>query len=304
MGTPEFARVSLSALFDNGYPIVGIFSQPDKPFGRGRKIHSPPCAVFAKEKNLPLYQPNSLKDKNTIQEIEKLNPDFIIVAAYGKILPQKILDAAKIDCINVHASLLPKFRGAAPIQWAVVHGEKETGVCLMKMVQKMDAGPVYVSETLSIESKDNAQSLTEKLAPIGAQLLVNALPLIQNAEVKAEEQDEAQVTYAPSISKEQGRIDWNQPTNVINNLIRGMNPWPCAYTLIDNKRLKIYDSDVLPEKPNESPGKIYLVSPKGLHVACRNSALCLTEVQLEGKKRMAASDFARGIRLKEGKKLG
>jgi len=303
MGTPEFALVSLKALFDADYPIVGVFAQPDKPYGRGRKMQSPASALFAKEKGIPLFQPASVKTEEVIQEIEKLKPDFIVVAAYGKILPQRILDAATIDCLNVHASLLPKYRGAAPIQRALMNGDGETGVSIMKMVAKMDAGPVYSMKTLSIEPQDNTGTLTQKLAQLGASLLLESLAKIKAQELTSKEQDEAQVTFSPSLKKEEGKICWDQPARDLFNFIRGLNPWPSAYTFIDNKRLKIYDSVVLPEKLSETPGKIYLISPKGLHVACRDSSLCITRVQLEGKKEMPASDFARGYRLEEGKVL-
>lgn len=308
MGTPEFARVSLAALVESAYPVVGVFTQPDKPAGRGRHPASSPTAVFARERKIPLFQPASLKDEEPLRAIELMKPDFIVVAAYGKILPQRVLSAAKTDCINVHASCLPKYRGAAPIAWALINGETETGVAIMKMVQKLDAGPVYCSAKMKIEEDDTTGSLTEKLAELGGQLLIQAIPKITAGEISPTPQDDSKATMAPSLKKEDGRIDWRKKSIAVHNRIRGVNPWPGAYTFvnpehgrrIDNKLLKIYHSRVLAERPANAAGEVYFLNEEGIHVACGEGAILLTEVQLEGKKRLPAAEFVRGYRLRVG----
>lgn len=322
MGTPEFARIVLEALWKAGYPIVGIISQPDRPAGRGQKTTSPPCALFARQNNIPLIQPENLKSEEVGKVISELKPDFIVVAAYGIFLPQKIIDAPIIATVNVHASLLPKYRGAAPINRAILEGELETGVSIMRIVPKMDAGPVYIREKCVIEETDTAKTLTNKLASLGAGLLTRTLPLIAEGKMVATGQDESSATYAPALKKEEGQINWDRPAAEIHNLIRGLNPWPGAHTLIDastplsinperamasrrvdKKILKIYDSFVVGDKSGKETGTIYLISPKGIHVACRDRSLCLMSVQLEGRKKMGGAEFARGYRLKEGIKL-
>ncbi|MBI4412718.1 MAG: methionyl-tRNA formyltransferase [Deltaproteobacteria bacterium] len=301
MGTPEFARVSLAALVEAVYPIVGVFTQPDKPAGRGRHLHVCPTAELAREKKIPLFQPASLKNDETLSLIESMKPDFIVVAAYGKILPEKVLKAPRIDCINVHASLLPKYRGAAPINWALINGEEETGVSIMKLVRKPDAGPVYCEARVKIGENDTAGSLTSSLAKEGARLLIETIPKIAAAQITSQPQDDSQATMAPSLKKEDGRIDWKNKALVIHNRIRGVNPWPGAYTFVDNKLLKIYHSRVLTERPASTAGEIYFLNEKGIHVACGDGAILLTEVQIEGKKRMSAAEFVRGYRLEVGK---
>ncbi|MDO8519041.1 MAG: methionyl-tRNA formyltransferase, partial [Deltaproteobacteria bacterium] len=275
---------------------------PDRPFGRGQKKASPPCAVYAKEKNIPLYQPEKIKEETGT--IQRLKPDFIVTAAYGQFVPKEIREAAAMDAVNIHASLLPRYRGAAPIQWALIRGEKKTGVTLMRMTAKMDAGPIFSQKEIAIDLEDTAATLFEKLAVLGGELLKTDLPKIVSGTLKPREQNEAEATLAPQLKKEEGKIDWSQNAPQISNRVRGFNPWPAAITSIDNKSLKIYDVRILPEKTGFAPGTIYLLSEQGIHVACGESSLCLTNVQLEGKKRMPAADFARGLRLKEGMKLG
>ncbi|MBI2339895.1 MAG: methionyl-tRNA formyltransferase [Deltaproteobacteria bacterium] len=304
MGTPEFARVSLVSLIDNGYPIVGVFTQPDKPAGRGRHLHVCPTAELARGKSLPLFQPETLKDEGILKQIESLKPDFIVVSAYGKILPKQVLEAVKIDCVNVHASLLPKYRGAAPIPWVLINGETETGASIMKLILKLDAGPVYRQTKIPIEGSDTAGSLAEKLAPLGARLLLETLPKIQSGQITPTPQDDSKATLAPALKKEDGKIDWRTSASEIANRIRGLNPWPGAYTFIDNKMLKIYHGQVLAEKTDKAPGTVYFLNEKGIHVSCGEGAIVLTEVQLEGKRCLPASEFVRGYRLEVGKRLG
>lgn len=300
MGTPSIACVHLKKIFDDGYPLLAVVAQPDKPQGRGMKLSSPACAIFAKEKNIPLYQPQTLKDGETTKLIQKLAPDFIVVVAYGKLLPNELIAASKIDTVNIHASLLPKLRGAAPIQWAIVNGDKTTGMTLMKITEKMDSGPIYAQAECMIEDSDTAETLFNKLAPVGAELLSANLSLIADGKLNATSQDEGKVTLAPILKKEDGLLDWQVSAREIFNKIRGFNPWPGAYTFIDNKRLKIYDSQALNDQTKASPGEIYAISPQGIFVACKGSSLLIKEVQLEGKNKMKATDFANGVRLQTG----
>ncbi|MDO8519149.1 MAG: methionyl-tRNA formyltransferase [Deltaproteobacteria bacterium] len=303
MGTPQFALVSLQTLVVSGFPVLAVFTQPDKPSGRGQQPTSPSCAIYARGKKIPLFQPASVKSEESVATIKNLKPDFIVTAAYGQFLPLEILKAPKIDAVNLHGSLLPLYRGAAPVQWALLRGEKETGVTLMKMTAKMDAGPIYSQAKIPIEPQDTAETLLQKLAGLGAALLKADLPRVAVGALKAEEQNEAEATTAPLLKKSDGQIRWDKTAEEISNLIRGTTPWPGAQSLIDNKTLKIYHSELLPEKTGFAPGTIYLLSERGIHVACFDSSICLTEVQLEGKKRMPAAEFARGFRLKEGQKF-
>lgn len=300
MGSPHFALEILTALVAAGYPIIGVITQPDKPAGRGR--HVTPCASaqLARQKNLPLFQPVNLKEPAIQKQVAGLRPDFIIVAAYGKWIPAEIMRGAAIDTINVHPSFLPRYRGAAPIQWSLINGEAETGISLMRPISEMDAGPVFAQTKVPILPDDNEISLSHRLARVAGDLLVESLPKIAAGKMKPVAQDESLVTPAPLLKKEDGRIDWSRPAFSIRNLIRGVVEWPKAYTLFDKKRVTLYDSDALPEKPNETPGTVYLVSPRGIHVTCGAGSLCLKEVQLEGKKRMSGADFARGVRIKIG----
>jgi len=300
MGSPEIARTVLEALHTADYPISLVMTQPDKPAGRGQHITACACAQYAREKNLSLFQPAKVKDDEVIAKIENLKPDFIVVIAYGKLLPQRVLDAPKIACVNLHASLLPEYRGAAPINWAIIDGKSETGMSLMKITLEMDSGPVYSQLKVPIEEQDNTGALTKKLAQAGAELILRDLPKIAAGSLKATEQDTNQVTYARILEKEDGRIDWNQSAASIHRKIRGLNPWPVAFTSLDNKSLKIYDSRTVTDKVPDAPGTIYLTNQEGIHISTGNGALCITELQLEGKKRLPAREFVNGYRLKVG----
>lgn len=307
-GSPEFGLICLNTLDDQKFPIVGVVTQPDKPSGRGQQVNSPECALWAKEKKLPLYQPASLKEEKIISQFQNLKPDFIVTAAYGKFLPESLLKISKYPPLNVHPSLLPKYRGAAPINWALINGDKQTGVTIMTMTSEMDAGDIYAQEICDIDSKDTTQSLTIKLAGLGSKLLASTIPLVLSGQIKPQQQDSSQVVFAPQLKKIDGLIDWNQSALNITNKIRGTNPWPGSYTKIDpspglkagKKILKIYDGFPLKQRGPGSCGSVYLINEQGIYVICQDSSLVLTEVQLEGKKRMKASDFARGYRLQVG----
>lgn len=300
MGTPEFARVILERLHSEEYPILGVFAQPDKPVGRGRKMQSPPVAQFAKDHSLPLFQPTSVKGDDVLEQIEALQPDFIVVAAYGKLLPERLLQAAKIDCINVHASLLPKYRGAAPINYCLLDGEDKTGVAIMSMVPALDAGPVYSDKEILIADEDDAVTLTQKLSVLGAEALIEALPKIATGELTSQPQDENKVTFARKLSKEMSDIDWQKSAREIFNQVRALKPWPIAQTHVHGARVRVFDTQALETTSDGKPGEIVHISKLGLTIATGKGDLMIAEAQVDGKKRMPASDVANGLRLKVG----
>lgn len=319
MGSPEFARISLKTLFDSGFPVLGVVTQPDKRAGRGQQVTPCASAHYAREQGIPLFQPPSAKDPEFIRQVISLKPDFVVVSAYGKILTEELIKIPHYACVNIHASLLPAYRGAAPINWCLLNGEIFAGISLMQVVLKLDAGPVYCKKSISIDPLDTAGTLTTKLADLGARMLIQSLDPIVSGDLKPVDQDESEATYAPLLKKEDGKIDWQKSAHFIHNQVRAFNPWPGAYTFVDpstslginpehrrrvdNKMLKIYHGLVQQEKTDAPCGTIYFISRKGIHVSCGEFGYCLEEVQLEGKKRMPAVEFVRGYRLEIGKKL-
>ncbi|MBI1909621.1 MAG: methionyl-tRNA formyltransferase [Deltaproteobacteria bacterium] len=303
-GSPEIALPSLEALLASGEEIIGVISQPDRPVGRGRKLSSPPVATLAKKSQRLLFQPEKLDD-SFLRTLTELSPDLIVVVAYGKILPKKMLMIPPQGCLNLHFSLLPKYRGAAPVQWALINGEAETGVTTLKMVERLDAGPIYLQRKVPIQEEDNSLLLGKRLANIGAELLVETIQRLKEGKLQASPQVEEMVTWAPSLEKEDGLIDWNCSAKAIFCKIRGTNPWPGAYTFLDTQRLKIYTASVIPEKnKKQRPGEILATHPSGIDVACGHGILRLEELQLEGGKRLSAAEFLRGHPLEVGTKLG
>lgn len=300
MGTPEFAATILKKLHDNGFPILAVFAQPDKPVGRGHNLASPPVAEFAKTHNLPLLQPAKIREPHVLETLQKLKPDFLIVAAYGKILPEEILRTPKIDCINVHASLLPKYRGAAPIQRAILDGETQTGASIMSMVYELDAGPVYGSEIVPITPHDTDVTLTQKLADCGAAALISALPKIAAGELQATPQNPAEASYAHKLTKDMAKVDWQKSAVAIANQIRGLSAWPVAESTIGGKRLRLHAAEVLASQTSQAPGTIVHMASQGLTVATGLGDLLLLTCQAEGKKRLPASEVAHGLRLQVG----
>jgi methionyl-tRNA formyltransferase len=294
MGTPEYALVTLKALFHAGIHPVGVFSQPDKPSGRGQKFQTPPCALFAKENNLPLFQPATLKNDESLQNIRNLKPDLIVVVAYGLLLPKSVLEIPTIDTINLHASLLPYYRGAAPIQWALINGDKETGVSLMQLDEQMDTGAVFAQTKIPIPDDDNEASLFDQCSRIGTKLLMDNLDKILAKEIKPAPQNNNLATFARKLQKEDGIIDFTRSAQDIFNLIRGIQVWPGAHTSIDNKRLKIYDARPLKEPVSAMPGQVYQCDTEAFYVACGDGSLAVRQVQLEGKNRSKGGEFARG----------
>lgn len=302
MGTPEFAVPSLKKLIEENYEICGVFTKLDKPQGRKRIITPPPVKVFALEHGLKVFQPEKLKIQETADLIESLKPDAIAVVAYGKILPKNIIDMPKYGCINVHGSLLPHYRGAAPIQWSIINGDKVTGISTMFMDEGLDTGDILLQTKVSINDDETSEELKKRLSVIGAELLIKTLKELENGTLERIKQDDSQATLSPPLDKITGDIDWNKPAQEIHNLVRGSNPWPIAHTLLRGKNFKIYKSRVSTYRISQ-PGKIISTDP--LIVGCgENTSLQLLEVQIEGKKRMAAGDFSRGYRLSSNTILG
>ena len=304
MGTPDFAVGTLEALIEAGHDIAGVVTQPDKPKGRGKNLMAPPVKQAAIARGLAVYQPKKVRDPEFIQILRKLEPQIIVVVAFGQIIPQEILELAPFGCINVHGSLLPKYRGAAPIQWAVIDGEKESGVTIMKMDAGLDTGDMISKEIVPLEDKETGGSLFDKLAKAGARLCVQTLPSIENETAVYEKQpEESPTAYASMIDKKMGCIQWEEKAKTIEQLIRGLNPWPSAYTYLQGKTLKIWEADVLSEESGKEPGEVVRTDKTGLYIQTGDKVLCVKDLQLEGKKRMEAGAFLRGYEIPEGTRL-
>ena len=293
MGSSSFAIPSLIALIEARHDVVLAMTQPDRPSGRGQGIRRCPLAKAALEYHIPLYQPEKIKDGEAAERIRELSPDAIIVVAYGRILPPDILTIPKLGAINLHASLLPKYRGAAPINWAIINGESQTGVTTQMICEELDAGDILLQASTAIDEIETAGALYDRLAPLGAELLMKTVQALANGTLKPKPQDHAQASYAPILKKEDGHIDWKHPAQEIFNRIRGLSPWPGSFAKMDGKTLRIHEAGVANLDHHEAPGTI-IESGKNLAVACGAGALYLLEVQLEGKKRMGTSDFLRG----------
>lgn len=303
MGTPEFAAVSLQSLMDAKHEILGVVTQPDKPKGRKKAVTFLPVKALAIKENIPCYQPTKVNDESFIDIVRELNPDVIVVAAFGQILSKSILELPKYGCINVHASLLPKYRGAAPISWVVINGEKEAGVTIMHMDVGCDTGDMIIKDQILLEEKETGGSLHDKLAKLGGQLIVKALPMIEDGTAPRIVQEESESTYVKMLKKEDGRIDFDKSASSIECFIRGMNPWPSAFTSLNDKMLKIWDADVCSTNLQGENGEIVEVTKDSLIVKTQQGALAIKELQLEGKKRMLIEDFLRGYPVTVGTKL-
>ncbi len=304
MGTPDFAVPSLKALLEAGHKIQAVFCQPDKPKGRGMKLVAPPVKNVASENNIPVYQPVSLKNGGDeyIKILEALAPDCIVVAAYGKILPKSVLDIPKYGCVNVHGSLLPKYRGAGPIQWAVLNDEKTTGITTMLMGEGLDTGDMLLKCETEIGENETAAELFDRLAVMGADLIVETLDKLEKGEVIPEPQNEEEATYAPMLTKELSSIDFSKSAREVHKQICGLSDWPCASTLIGGKRLKIYHSEIVDGNSDKPAGTV--VNNKDLTVACGEGLVRFTEIQAEGSKRMPTADYLRGKPIAEETVLG
>lgn len=302
MGTPEIAVPSLKALVENGFDIPLVITQPDKPKGRGQAVQYPPVKEYALTTGLEVYQPEKIKNNTEVMEkLKSISPDFFAVAAYGKILPQEVLDIPKIAPVNVHFSLLPKYRGPAPVNWAIMNGEEETGVDTMLMDAGMDTGDILLTAKTPILKK-NAGELADELAVTGAELLIKTLNEFES--ITPIKQDNDKATKAPMMNKEMGLINWSQDAFQIERMIRAFTPWPASYSILDNKKIKIFKSDVAEINHNAAAGTIIDVDKDSITVACGNNALKIFELQLEGKKRMDTKSFLAGYKLEKGSLLG
>ena len=316
MGTPDFAVGTLEAIAAAGHEIPGVVTQPDKQKGRGKQIQPTPVKDAALRLGLPVYQPAKVRDPEFIRVLEELQPEVIVVAAFGQIIPQAILDLPKYGCVNVHASLLPAYRGAAPIQWAVINGEEESGVTIMQMDAGLDTGDMLTKVVVPLEREETGGSLFEKLSQAGAKLLVETLEKLEAGTVVPEKQPEESTTeYARMIKKEDGKIDWSRNAAEIERLIRGMNPWPSAYTKLNGKTVKIWKARVMAliggdlfaalpgQDPKKHAGEIWAADESGIHVRTGDGILAIEELQMEGKKRMAVQDFQRGHKIEAGSRF-
>ncbi len=302
MGTPDFAASALEAIIEAGHEVVAVVTQPDKEKGRGKQVSMSPVKECAIKYDIPVLQPVKIRLPENVEELKKYPADVYVVAAFGQILTQEILDIPKYGCINIHASLLPAYRGAAPIQWAILDGLKETGVTIMQMDAGIDTGDILLQETLQIESTDTGESLFDKLSVLGAKTIVKALPMIEKGELTPIKQDDSKSNYAKMLKKEMGLIDWNNSAEVIERYVRGLNSWPSAYSYINGKQLKIWKAEVV--EANGNPGEVIAVDKNSVTVACGQNALKLIEIQLEGKKRMEVGAFLLGYKVNTGDCLG
>lgn len=303
MGTPDFAAASLQALIDEKMDVVGAVSQPDKPKGRGHKLQPTDVKVAAEAAGIKVYQPETLKGGALQPVLDELEPDLIVVAAYGKILPEYIINYPKYGCINVHASLLPKYRGAAPIQWAIINGDKVTGVTTMQMDKGLDTGDMLLKVETKIGEYETSEELFDRLAKIGGELLVKTIEGLEKGEITPEPQNHAEHTYAPMISRETGKIDWTKTSREICKLICGMNSWPLAYTLYKGEQLKIAEA-VIAEGSGRHGEILSLDKGKGLKIATGDGAIYIKTAQFAGSKRMNVEDYARGHEIEIGTILG
>lgn len=300
-GTGEFAVPALNAISKSGYDIVGVVTQPDRPSGRGRKAIISPVKQAAIDKKLTIYQPEKVRSPDFVDLVRRISPDLSIVASFGQIIPQSILDIPKLGNINIHGSLLPKYRGAAPIHYALFNGDEITGVTTMLMDAGLDTGPILLSEEVPIGESDDRGSLEAKLASTGAELIIKTIDGLVNGNLSPIPQDDTKATYAPSISKDECKIDWSKPAQEIVNKIRGLSPKPGAYTILtDGTILKIWKAEAIEGQGNLNYGSVYRVSPSGIAISAGNGTVLLREIQPENRKRMTASEYARGYKIEEG----
>lgn len=292
-GTPEFAATHLlNIIKQDKYQIVGVYTQPDRPAGRGKKLMASPVKTLAEQYKLPVLQPATLKTAEAQQQLAELAPDLMVVVAYGLILPQAVLDIPRLGCINSHASLLPRWRGAAPIQRAIQAGDKESGVTVMQMEAGLDTGPMLLKVITPITAEDTGGSLHDRLAELGAKAIIEAIDGLANNQLTAEKQDDSLATYAHKLTKEEAQIDWTQTAQQLANTVRAFNPWPICHTLIQGQTLKVLEATIVDQQA--TPAKVLAVSKEGLIVGCGEQALCLTKLQLPNSKPLAFKDVYNG----------
>ncbi|SHJ95991.1 methionyl-tRNA formyltransferase [Desulforamulus aeronauticus] len=305
MGTPDFAAASLQALIASKHQVVAVVTQPDRPKGRGKQVQAPPVKVLALQHNISVLQPATIKTEDFLQTLRELQPTCIVVVAYGKILPQAVLQLPPKGCINVHASLLPYYRGSAPIHWSVMNGERETGVTTMFMDEGMDTGDMILKKYLTIAPQDNVGLVHDRLAKLGAELLIETMDLLEQGEVPRASQDHRLATYAPMLKKEHELIHWDRAAGDIHNHVRGMDPWPGTYTLWQNKVLKIWRTELPKAREiNSLPGTVLEEAPSGILIQTGQGQILVQELQLQGSKRMEVKEFLRGKSLTPGTILG
>lgn len=301
MGTPDFSVPTLEALVASEHEVAAVVTQPDKPKGRGKEIHMSPVKECALKHNIPVYQPVRARDEAFVEEMRTLKPDAMVVIAFGQILPKSLLDLPKYGCVNIHASLLPKYRGAAPIQWAVINGDEETGITTMMMDVEMDTGDMLEKTVVKLNPDETGGSLFDRLSLLGGDLILSTLSKLEKGEITPQPQDHAQATYVKKISKSMGDIDWTMDAVSIERLVRGLNPWPSAFTRWNGKMLKIWEAKVLPDLETKAHcGSVISASDEGLKIQTGNGVLCVTSLQLEGKKRMDTAAFLRGYQVESG----
>ena len=301
MGTPDFAVGTLEALINSKYEVSAVFTQPDKPKGRGKAVQMTPVKEVAMEHEIPVYQPVKIREEQWIEVLKDLAPDVIVVVAFGQIIPKAILELPRYGCINVHASLLPAYRGAAPIQWAVINGDEKSGVTTMRMDAGLDTGDMILKEEVTLDKKETGGSLFDRLSLLGGDLILSTLSKLEKGEITPVPQDHTQATYVKKISKSMGAIDWTMDAVSIERLVRGLNPWPSAFTRWNGKMLKIWEATVLPDPEKKAPcGSVISAGDEGIKIQTGNGVLCVTSLQLEGKKRMDTAAFLRGYQVEPG----
>ncbi|MDH3632775.1 MAG: methionyl-tRNA formyltransferase [Gammaproteobacteria bacterium] len=288
-GTPEFAVPALESLLRSEHRIVAVYSQPDRPAGRGRKMQQSPVKKFALEHDLPVFQPTSFSEGSALDDLRALNADLMVVAAYGLLLPPVVLETPRLGCINIHASLLPRWRGASPIQQAILAGDESSGVTLMKMDQGLDTGAMIASRSVAIDPSWNASDLHDSLATLGAELLLESLDNTEQALQQAQDQDDSLATYAPRLTKQQAEVDWNKPAQELLREIRAFNPWPVSYTFLDNENLRLWSAGINADFEPGTPGYVVAHDADGIYISCGQGVLQLTELQFSGRNKCSAA---------------
>ncbi|MGE7877002.1 methionyl-tRNA formyltransferase [Peribacillus muralis] len=307
MGTPDFSVPVLKRIIDEGFEVIAVVTQPDRPVGRKKVLTPPPVKVEAEKQGIPVYQPEKIREKEELEKIIALGADLVVTAAFGQILPNELLEAPKYGCINVHASLLPELRGGAPIHYSILQGKEKTGITIMYMAEKLDAGDILTQAEVSIAEEDNVGTLHDKLSKLGSDLLAETLPKLINGELQPIKQDEEKATFAPNIKRSEEKIDWSKTGGNIYNQVRGLNPWPVAYTTLNGSVMKIWQASKIEHGNQEAPGTIIEVQNDGFIVSTGNeTAILITMLQPSGKKKMPAKDYLRGAGsfIKAGMKLG
>lgn len=303
MGTPDFAVAPLEAIIQAGHQVTAVVTQPDKQKGRGREVQFTPVKECALKHGIPVLTPAKIKEPEAVTELRKYPADIFVVAAFGQLLSEEILNMPKFGCINIHASLLPAYRGAAPIQWVILNGEEKTGVTIQQMAKGLDTGDMLFKREVAIDPRETGDSLHDKLMAAGAELIAEALPKIEKGEIRPEKQDDSLSCYAKKLTKSMGLIDWNQDAAAIERLVRGLNSWPSAYTVWNGKTLKIWEADVVPRGEEKEPGTVIMTAKEFFDVAAGKDALRVKSVQVEGKKKMPVKDFLLGYKISCGMKF-